>query len=273
MVAFDLEGPGESDFRSIFQSVREEYQERQERREAERLLKMLDELETRARQQQAQLQQQMQGGGGGAPSRVERLRISARGDIEDDDAPAARGSKKASAGASKAKHERGKVHTLDDLPRESEFEMIFGPPPDPFPDPSSFRVETGMRLRDGKPVHRAVVPALEDMQVFWSGLSFEAIVFIAMIVFFTLFLVFRVARLLHARREARRRQIAQQQLIDEHIRHKVQEHLLRSPEVLRSIREALLLQQQQHAEGALPRHPYGGGAAGMPPPHLAACYS
>lgn len=220
MVAFET--VGDNDFRSIFQSMREEHDELLERREAERMLRILDELEHRKLESQTYMQDERQHGR--RRGQVERLRISSRGDIEDDDL--ATGGKKSGGPARKLGAERGKVHTLDDLPRESEFEMLFGSDPLPPPEPA-IKVETGIRLHDGKPVHRAVFPGwttgpgLEDMQVFWSGMSFESIVFLIMVLSLFLFLVFRVYRIISRRNQQRRAREQHQARINEQINHQV----------------------------------------------------
>lgn len=227
MVAFET--VGDNDFRSIFGSVREEYEEIQERREAERMLRLLDELEQRKLDSMRQHGMAEYDDRPRHSHRVEHLRISASGDIEDDDAaafaPAALG-----PNAKKGlKREAGKVHTLDDLPRESEFEMLFGPEPAP-PEPP-IKVETGLRLHDGKPVHRAVFPGwsmgpgLDDMQVFWSGMSFESIVFLAMVLFLFAFLLFKVYGIVSRRRRQMRAREEHQKRIQMHINQQVQQQV------------------------------------------------
>ena len=222
MVAFDT--VGDNDFRAIFASVREEYEEREERREAERMLRMLDELERRKVLQQQQDDEMAAAPGRRTTGRVERLRISARGDIEDDDAaPFSNGNKTGGGTQRGLKREAGKVHTLDDLPRESEFEMLFGVP-EPVPEPS-IKVETGMRLHDGKAVHRAIFPGFEDFQVLWSGISFENILFLLMIFIVFLFVLFKVLRFISRHRQQRKREQDAQARIDEHIRIQVQQQV------------------------------------------------
>lgn len=244
MVAFET--VGDNDFRSIFQSMREEHDELQERREAERMLRILDELEHRKLESQTHAQDErppsQQSAYGGRRGRVEHLRISSRGDIEDDDvATGSAGDKKGGLGGQGRKlgADRGKVHTLDDLPRESEFDLLFGSDPLPPPEPA-IKVETGIRLHDGKPVHRAVFPGwsagpgLDDMQVFWSGMSFESIMFLVMVLSLFLFLAFRIYRIISRRNQQRRAREQHQARINEQInqqvrlqvREQVQAHLL-----------------------------------------------
>jgi hypothetical protein len=179
---------GNSDFSSIFASVAEERREEQERRELERVLRLLDERVPSLAQQQQQQQQQpwppQQWYGPYWPSpywpsphpsqqqphhvplhapslppRIENLRVLASGEIDrSDDEPT-------------NQHEGARVKTLDDLPRENLFEM-FMPPSEP-EEPMPIVVHSGRRLRDGKLWHTLGTPGLDLFS--WSGLAPETV--------------------------------------------------------------------------------------------------
>jgi hypothetical protein len=169
---------GNSDFSSIFASVAEEHREDRERRELERVLRLLDERVPPQPQQFHAPQQWMPYGPWWAPQpywapqqpvsqqpppmqppRVENLRVLASGDIDrSDDEPL-----KQDGGA--------RVKTLDDLPKDNLFDL-FMPPPEP-EEPVPLIVQSGRRLRDGKLRHTIGVPGTELFS--WSGLAPETV--------------------------------------------------------------------------------------------------
>lgn len=80
-----------------------------------------------------------------ATSKIERLRIEADGSVNRDDEKAK---------AEKARHWRGKVHTLDDLPPDDDWRFLFPGQSKQAEEPDAAWVhfETGRRLKDGKTV-------------------------------------------------------------------------------------------------------------------------
>lgn len=198
MVYFEVQG--DNDFASIFQSIANERREEEERRQNQRFLRLLEELE----QQQHQHQEQQ---------RVEHLRIGPRGDIVRDEQDTLRGEKR----------QPGRVATLDDLPKESEFEMIFGPRPELEPQ---LKVNSGRRLHDGKEFHRAVFPGLDSLVLNWSGLPFEMIVVGAAALFFLLVVLLRALRRRRSRfYENESRRLRMQAQLDAEIERRVRERL------------------------------------------------
>lgn len=189
MVHFEQEG---EDFASIFQSVARQKEENEEREKIKKMLDLLDELESQDKQQVVPVQPmpyqmpmypyyypmipqhtapQLQ-----APKqRVEFYKvITEDGDIVDTDK------------MSEKIVNRKKVHTIDDIPKESEWEAIFGTPPEEEP---LVDVQAGRRLKDGEKFYTARLRG-EPMYAQWSGISFVALltflVFgIALIVLFT----------------------------------------------------------------------------------------
>ena len=94
------------------------------------------------------------------PPRIENLRVLASGDIdrEDDDKP-------------EVDHAH-RVHTLDDLPRESLFDLF--PVPEPVEEPPPITIQSGRRLRDGKMQHTIALQGFEPFS-WWSGLAPETV--------------------------------------------------------------------------------------------------
>lgn len=161
---------GFGDFGETFETERERRRRALEREHTEQLLRLIDEL---------QRSSVAGDGGDGAikssgADRVERLHISGNGDIVRDDDDVA-----------------GKKHIMgvDDLPRESEFEMIFGKQPENDP---GIRVFNGRRLFDGKAVQRVQLD--EKLDFFLSGVRFETLVFVLLVVGLVLLVRFRLWR-------------------------------------------------------------------------------
>lgn len=165
---------GDNDFASIFSSVAEDRRIEEERRQADLLLKLLDEMEQRDDRKLEGKQE----------PRIEYLRVAPNGDVIHD----------------KVDHEkRNRVMTVDQLPKESEYEMLFGKPPELEPQ---LKVETGMRLKDGKAFQNI---KFEDISLFsmGPGLRFETLMVICAILFFLFVLGLKWARI---RQERRRRE-------------------------------------------------------------------
>jgi hypothetical protein len=172
-----LENNGDGDFASVFGSVAAERLDQEERRQTEMLLRLLSEFEARGAAAAPR----------GAP-RVEHLRITARGDIVDDEPPP--------RGGRRAFH--NKVHTMDDLPRESEYEQLFGKPPPP-PE-AQMRVQSGMRLSDGKPTHHVSFPGIEEFVLAWSGSAPEALLLALAVLILVVLIAGRIAHLVRSLR-------------------------------------------------------------------------
>jgi hypothetical protein len=126
--------------------------------------------------------------------------VLASGDIDRED-ETKEGGPESSAG------NRGRVHTLDDLPRDSLFD-VFGLPDVEAPDePPPVVVQSGRRLKDGKTYHTLDLPGLFAFR--WSGLSpefvttaFSVFAFIALV--FAFFLLGRLRAALLAPVQRRR---------------------------------------------------------------------
>jgi hypothetical protein len=175
---YDANDFGSSDFAENFSSLRQEKQARDEALELERIAALLERIANEEEAERARL----------AAERAERaervrhqllprelLRIDSNGDIADD-------------------HRRGvdrkKVHTLDDLPKESLYESLF-----PEQEPDAVKVESGRRLRDGKIFHHAYYddPVNGKSSLLeWTGLSFDALVLLGAFALFVLMLLVRL---------------------------------------------------------------------------------
>ena len=229
---FQQDNPGDNgDFSNVFATAAEERREEQERLQLQTLLRFLDERAPAVapvprepplwwlQQQQWAAQQWTQ-----QPPwaqqwaqpppwaqqqpwthpvylpRVENLRVLASGDIErDDDEDHGQQEKRVDT--------RGRIHTLDDLPRDSLFD-IFGLPGVDTPDePPPVVVQSGRRLKDGKTYHTLDLPGLFAFR--WSGITPElmttalsAFAFIALV--FAFFLLGRLRAALLAPVQRRR---------------------------------------------------------------------
>lgn len=154
----------DGDFTSVFASAANERRAIEERRQTQMLLRMLDELEEKK-----------------APrvppeGRVEYLRIGPSGDIIRDEEDERRAER------------RNKVMTVDELPKESEYEMLFGKPQ---PIEPQFKVETGRRLQDGKEYQNLTFPWLDNLRLDLGNMRFETFIVVAAAVFFILTLLWR----------------------------------------------------------------------------------
>lgn len=148
MVFFFDHMVGDNDFASNFASVAEEKREAEERRQAEFILKLLDELEKNA------------DSGPSKDDKFERMvAIDDEGYIYDTK----------DQQEQKRKQFHNKVHTLKDLPYESEWEQIFGPQPEPEP---AYDIKKGRRVIDGRKVHMLKPNSPEaGKAVYWTGMS------------------------------------------------------------------------------------------------------
>lgn len=159
---------GDNDFASIFDSVAEERKLAQEKAHADTLLKILDEMDNSKIRKDTQ-----------APL-VEYLRVDGNGDIVDKD----------------DKEKRRKIMTVDELPKESEYEMLFGKPAETEPQ---VKVETGRRLHDGKTFQKVTLPGFEEFNFDLTGIRFETLVLILSTCFFVFMVVLKIIRLFRRR--------------------------------------------------------------------------
>ena len=204
-----FEGYGDNDFASIFPSVAEEKREREEREQTEMLLRVLDELE---------LSSGSIGNVNHRLPRVENMKVSI---IDDHNEESTTNPSEASKQNNKVRERkiRNKVHTLDDLPPMSEFELLFGRQPEQEEMDPPIRVSSGRRLKDGKIIHSATFPGLDEFGFYWSGISFENICFIGLFLLFVFFILFRVFTL---RSRSRQRMRFDEDIIRKNIRSQVE---------------------------------------------------
>ncbi len=148
---------GDNDFASIFESVREEKKIQAEMEQADTLLKILDEMENSKIRKDKK-----------APE-IEYLRVDGNGDIVDKE----------------DKEKRKKIMTVDELPKESEYELLFGKQPEVEPQ---LKVETGRRLSDGKTFQKISIPGFEEFNFDLTGIRFETL----LLIFSTLFFLFMI---------------------------------------------------------------------------------
>lgn len=155
----------DGDFTSVFASAANERRAIEERRQTQMLLRMLDELDEKKNPE--------------VPSRgrVEYLRVGPSGDIIRDEEDKKRAER------------RNKVMTVDQLPKESEYEMLFGKPQ---PIEPQFKVETGRRLQDGKEYQNIAFPWLDNLRLDLGNMRFETFIVIAAAVFFVATLLWRL---------------------------------------------------------------------------------
>ena len=121
------------------------------------------------------------------PPRVENLRVLPSGEIERDDAV-----------DDIKKEGRKGIHTIDDLPRDSVFDMFssdFFPVDEKDEEAIPIVMQSGRRLKDGKTYHTIDLPGLFAFK--WSGLSpetmmtiFSVLAFVALI--FAFFFIGRI---------------------------------------------------------------------------------
>lgn len=189
MVQFEQEGEY---FASIFPSVARQKEDEEERQQIKKMLDLLDELESQESTQSQPyplppyyypmmhpmmypMAPQMVPQGHGRP-RVEFYKvITEDGDIVDTE-----------DGKHRVPVNRNKVHTLDDIPKENEWEAIFGTPRE---EPPVVDVKAGRRVKDGEKFYTAKING-ESVYAEWGGIPFLALVSfifvgIALIVFFT----------------------------------------------------------------------------------------
>jgi hypothetical protein len=186
-------------FASNFKSVADEKRAQAEKEQARALLRILEEME----------------GISSKHSKTEYLRISETGDIIRDE--------------EETQDTRKKIMQIDDLPKESIEDMIFGREPDEPAAAPIIKVENGRRLRDGKTVQHV---NLDDKMSFsLSSVRFETLVFWGTVLV-VLFFIFRKMRSISDRIQDTREKnkMAQHhaystQRLDELIDYKVNEKL------------------------------------------------
>lgn len=148
---------GDNDFASIFESVKEEKKIKAEMEQADTLLKILDEMENSKIRKDKN-----------SPA-VEYLRVDGNGDIVDRE----------------DKEKRKQIMTVDQLPKESEYELLFGKQQELEPQ---VKVETGRRLKDGKIFQKISLPGFEEFNFDLTGIRFETL----LLIFSTLFFLFMI---------------------------------------------------------------------------------
>ena len=183
------ESSGDGDFTSVFASAANERRAFNERKQTEMLLRMLDEIDERKKQEIAPEPE----------ARIEYLRIGPSGDIirdEEDEQKLRR---------------REKIMTVDELPKESEYEMLFGKPQ---PIEPQFKVETGRRLHDGKEYQNLSFPWLDNLRLDLGTMRFETLVVIFAVVFFIFTLLWRLIKRSMRKKmiQAERQQVLRQQI-------------------------------------------------------------
>lgn len=144
---------GDNDFRSLFASVEEEVREEEERKQTERFLQVLDDLDSRIGKSSDQESE-------GRPTRKTGRREHLKVSITDPEKAERENKKEQEVAKQKNKKFHNKVHTLDDLPPdEFDFASLLGLPPPP--EPSEVNVEAGRRLSDGKVKYSANIPRMD----------------------------------------------------------------------------------------------------------------
>lgn len=174
MVYFDT--VGENDFASIFQSVALENKEATERRQLENMIEILDRMseEEEARSEreaherhrrQRRMVYDRDGFPVGPMDNVEFYKV-----IDEDGFIRERDDNNNGL----VVHNRSKVYTLDDLPRESEWEQVFGAAPEDN-TPPMVNVKAGLRLRDGEKSY--VADFMGDAATAeWKGARFNTLI-------------------------------------------------------------------------------------------------
>lgn len=199
MVYFDT--VGENDFASIFQSVALENKEAAERRQLENMIEILDRMseeeEARAEQEMYERRRRPRkmvydrdGFPVGPMDNVEFYKV-----IDEDGFIRERDDN--SNGL--VVHNRSKVYTLDDLPRESEWEQVFGPAPEDN-TPPMVNVKAGLRLRDGEKSYVADFMG-DSATAEWKGARFNTLIVFLLSGILLILLFTRIGK-----REARREQ-------------------------------------------------------------------
>lgn len=163
------ETASDGEFASLFESAAHEKRVCEDKRQAQFLLQLLNDMED----QEDPLEER----------RTEHLRIGPSGDIIRNE--------------HKSGRDRGKVMTVDDLPKESEYEMLFGKPEAVEPQ---LIVETGRRLVDGKEKQNILFPSLQDYRLDLGNMRFETIVLVSSVAVFAFALFWRAVRWFGRRR-------------------------------------------------------------------------
>lgn len=163
MAIFDAFPTDENSFVNNFQTAREQEMYKNEEKQAKLLLRLLDEMEvSRGTAKHSE---------NSHSRRTEYLRIAENGDIiRDEEAP----------------EKKKTMMGIDDLPKETLDEMLFGKPKEEEP---VVKVETGRRLKDGKITQRVNI---DDFEFSLSTIKFETLLFIGFLLFFGLMLLRRL---------------------------------------------------------------------------------
>lgn len=143
---------GDNDFRSLFASVDEEVREEEERKQTERFLRVLDDLDSRIGKSADESSERSTPKG----ARREHLKVS----ITDPEKAERENKRERELASRETRKFHNKVHTLDDLPPdELDFASLLGLPPPP--EPSEINLEAGRRLSDGKVKYSANIPRMD----------------------------------------------------------------------------------------------------------------
>lgn len=172
---YDANDNGSSEFSDIFNSVSNEKKQRDEAIELQRMAGLLDRIATEEEtRRDSKLTEEKK------MPRMPRelLKVDPEGNIDNKHRSAPR-------------VDRKKVHTIDDLPKESLYDSLFSGHEDL---DDAMKVESGRRLHDGKLFHHAYVndPVKGKLSIIeWTGFSYEMLVIIGAIVLFTGMLLVR----------------------------------------------------------------------------------
>lgn len=171
---YDANDNGSSEFSDIFNSVGNEKKQRDEAFELQRMASLLDRIATEEEARRVSTLEEKK-----VPRMPrELLRVDPEGNIDAEQ---------------RAKVNRKKIHTIDDLPKDSVFESLF--PEQEEVDEGNMKVESGRRLRDGKMFHHAYItdPVKGKMSIIeWTGFSYETLVLIGAVVLFIGMLLVRL---------------------------------------------------------------------------------
>lgn len=167
-----FEHTGDNDFRSIFESVRQEDEERKEREQAERLLSILGDLE--AKQESAAVPAH------GRPRR-ELMRVS----ITDSDKANRDNELEESRRTARREAAVQRVHTLDDLPKEDifGFPVLAAEEADPLAAALDVQIIPGRRVHDGAVAYHANFPLYTEYMEAYGEIQMEHVLFGFLVLF------------------------------------------------------------------------------------------
>ena len=162
----DFEQFNSGDFSKIFDSVREEKKDEFELKQTKAFLEFLENLEVSKNNN-------IENKNATKEIQIEHLKISENGDIIHD---------------SNTKKIEKKVHGIEDLPKDKDFDFIFQQEEE---DEPSIVSSSGRRLKDGKTVHSAYLNGLEEFTVSWTGISLDSFILIIGFITLILYLFFK----------------------------------------------------------------------------------